>query len=248
MEKRNLVLVSDEDARFSQVCVAALQKEGFATVSETRGGERTVESILNEKPDAAVINLSQSGADAVTVLKRVREAGSKCMICIYSNAPSPMMEREAAEAGAAYFLIKPFDMQALASRIRKAVAPKDSFRLSFDSELEMAVTDIIHDIGVPAHIKGYYYIRESIMLAVTDMEILNCVTKKLYPEVARRYGTTPSRVERAIRHSIEVAWDRGDIDTLNKYFGYTVNNNRGKPTNSEFIAMIADNLRLSMKV
>ena len=248
MEKRNLVLISDEDSRFAEICAAAMQNEGFAAVIETRGGERTVESIVSEKPDAAVINLSQSGTDAVTVLKRIRAAGSKCMVCIYANAQSPMMEREAAEAGAAYFFIKPFDPAALAARIRKAVAPKESFRLSFDSELEMAVTNIIHDIGVPAHIKGYYYIRESIMLAVTDMEILNCVTKKLYPEVARRYGTTPSRVERAIRHSIEVAWDRGDIDTLNRYFGYTVNNNRGKPTNSEFIAMIADNLRLSMKV
>ena len=111
----------------------------------------------------------------------------------------------------------------------------------------MAVTNIIHDIGVPAHIKGYYYIRESIMLAVTDMEILNCVTKKLYPEVARRYGTTPSRVERAIRHAIEVAWDRGDVEILQKYFGYTVSGIKGKPTNSEFIAMIADRLSLELK-
>lgn len=248
MEKRKLVLVADEDARFVEVSVKTLQSEGFRTVSETRGGEKTVETILTEKPDAAIVNLSQSGVDGVGILKRIRQAGEKCMVCIYSNAPSPLMEREAAEEGAAYFLIKPFDMSALASRIKKTLEPKDSFRLSFDSELEMAVTEIIHDIGVPAHIKGYYYIRESIMLAVTDMDILNCVTKKLYPEVARRYNTTPSRVERAIRHSIEVAWDRGDIDTLNRYFGYTVNNNRGKPTNSEFIAMIADNLRLSMKV
>ena len=115
------------------------------------------------------------------------------------------------------------------------------------TELEVAITDIIHDIGVPAHIKGYYYIREAIMMSVCNQDILNSVTKRLYPEVARRFNTTSSRVERAIRHSIEVAWDRGDLDTLNHYFGYTVNNNRGKPTNSEFIAMIADKLRLKMK-
>ena len=116
-----------------------------------------------------------------------------------------------------------------------------------DAQLEAVVTDIIHEIGVPAHIKGYQYLREAIILTIKDLDMINAVTKVLYPEVAKRYNTTPSRVERAIRHAIEVAWDRGDIETLQKFFGYTVSNIKGKPTNSEFIAMIADNLSLRRK-
>lgn len=114
--------------------------------------------------------------------------------------------------------------------------------------MELMVTEMIHQIGVPAHIKGYHYLREAILLSVEDPEVMNAVTKVLYPTVAKKFGTTPSRVERAIRHAIEVAWDRGDVDTLNSYFGYTIHNSRGKPTNSEFIAMLSDKLRLTLKV
>ena len=248
MENRITVLVADEDRVFAEYIAKILQNEEFNVITETRNGEYAVESILREKPDAVLLSANLSAVDGVSVTARVMSELPEITVCVYSNAQSPLLEREAAAAGAAYFTVKPFDVSSLAKRLKKAVEPRDSFRLNFDSELEMSVTEIIHEIGVPAHIKGYYYIRESIMLAVSDMDILNSVTKKLYPEVARRYNTTPSRVERAIRHSIEVAWDRGDLDTLNKYFGYTVNNNRGKPTNSEFIAMIADKLRLSMKV
>ena len=248
MEKRVTVLIADENPEFNEICAKALQKEGFNVITETRDGEHAAETIIEQKPDAAMISLNLSVADGIVVTQRVRKAGLSTLICVYTNASNPFMEREAAEAGASYFLVKPFDFSALATRLRRNTDTEDSFRISFDPQLEMAVTEIIHQIGVPAHIKGYYYIRESILLAVTDVDILNSVTKKLYPEVARRYNTTASRVERAIRHSIEVAWDRGDIDTLNRYFGYTVNNNRGKPTNSEFIAMIADKLRLKLKV
>ena len=136
---------------------------------------------------------------------------------------------------------KPADDTSVLEHIRHAAGPRCDLPLQ---QLEMMVTAIIHEIGVPAHIKGYQYLREGIILTVRNMEVINAVTKVLYPEIAKRFGTTPSRVERAIRHAIEVAWDRGDLETLQKYFGYTVNSAKGKPTNSEFIAMIADRLQL----
>jgi len=247
MQKKTTVLVADGEAAFNKACAEALQKEGFNLITETRSGDRAVESILREAPEACLISLSLSVYDGIEVARRVREGGYTGCICVYADAAGPFTRREAAEVGVTYFLVKPFDFASLASRLRRSAEPQESYRIRFDPQLELSVTEIIHQIGVPAHIKGYYYIRESILLAVTDIGILNSVTKKLYPEVARRFETTPSRVERAIRHSIEVAWDRGDLDTLNRYFGYTVNNNRGKPTNSEFIAMIADKLRLTMK-
>ena len=151
--------------------------------------------------------------------------------------------------GADYYITKPCRTQAVCQRIRQMTASA-GFEPGQDSRtisLESRVTAIIHDVGVPAHIKGYQYLREAILIAVKDMEVINAVTKVLYPEVAKRFGTTASRVERAIRHAIEVAWDRGDLETLQKYFGYTVSNAKGKPTNSEFIAMIADRLRLEMR-
>ena len=157
-------------------------------------------------------------------------------------------------AGACYFFLMPFDVDIMVERIMKlAGLPAGAGKTIGEREakgepdLELMVTEIIHQIGVPAHIKGYHYVRESIMLAVKQPEIINSVTKLLYPTVAKKFDTTPSRVERAIRHAIEVAWDRGDVDTLNSYFGYTIHNGRGKPTNSEFVAMIADKLRLRLK-
>lgn len=247
MEKKLTVLIADENKEFNEACAAALQKENFNVITETRDGVKVIDTILREKPDACLIHINLSELDGVTVTKRVRTAGYTSCVILYANTANWFMEQEAADAGASFFLVRPFDIPTLANRLRKSAKPEESYQISFDPQLEMSVTEIIHQIGVPAHIKGYYYIRESILLAVSDIGILNSVTRKLYPEVARRFGTTPSRVERAIRHSIEVAWDRGDLDTLNRYFGYTVNNNRGKPTNSEFIAMIADKLRLSIK-
>jgi len=168
---------------------------------------------------------------------------------------NPKLEGELINAGAAYYFLKPLDYNVLAERIRQLSGWKiTQFPVKTpggalgDNELEIMITDIIHQIGVPAHIKGYHYLRDSIRLAVKDSDIINSVTKLLYPTVAKRHDTTSSRVERAIRHAIEVAWDRGDIDVLNSYFGYTIHNSRGKPTNSEFIAMIADKLRLKLKI
>ena len=171
-----------------------------------------------------------------------------------SSYDNQRLERETLMAGASYYFLKPIDINTMAERIIKLsgwrsesspVVVKDN--VVTDTELEIMITDIIHQIGVPAHIKGYHYLREAIKLSVKNDEIINSVTKLLYPTVAKKHNTTSSRVERAIRHAIEVAWDRGDIDVLNSYFGYTVQNERGKPTNSEFIAMISDKLRLRLK-
>ena len=158
---------------------------------------------------------------------------------------------EATMAGADVCLLKPFDTSALILHIESLIKCKGQTKKAETAldrpDLEAQVTKIIHQIGVPAHIKGYQYLRSAILMTIEDNEIINSVTKVLYPSVAKKFGTTTSRVERAIRHAIEVAWDRGDVDTLNSYFGYTIQNSRGKPTNSEFIAMIADNLRLKYK-
>ena len=147
-------------------------------------------------------------------------------------------------------MLKPCTAQTVAQRVRdileadRAAADR---RLSAEPDIETMVTNVIHEIGVPAHIKGYQYLREAIIIAVGDMEVINAITKVLYPQVAKTFSTTPSRVERAIRHAIEVAWDRGDLDTLQRFFGYTVSNTKGKPTNSEFIALIADRLQLQLR-
>ena len=182
------------------------------------------------------------------------EQGTPIFIVI-SSVSSQNVFMQASEAGAELCMLKPVNPTSLcehiesliASRRQKAI-PVSAIKAEAAPDIESQVTQIIHQIGVPAHIKGYQYLRTAILLTISDSEIINSVTKVLYPSVAKKYATTTSRVERAIRHAIEVAWDRGDVDTLNSYFGYTIQNNRGKPTNSEFIAMIADNLRLKYKM
>lgn len=176
------------------------------------------------------------------------------LVFVTASNANPRLEQEITQSGADYYFIKPFDTQILAQRIKQLTglsAPAQGNIVAFsaqDNGLEVTVSEIMHRIGVPAHIKGYQYLREAIILAVNDDEIMNSVTKLLYPTVAKTFKTTPSRVERAIRHAIEVAWDRGDVDVLNSYFGYTIQNSRGKPTNSEFIAMISDKLKLNLKI
>lgn len=182
------------------------------------------------------------------------EARLRPLTMVMSIGSNEKLESELLSSGASYFLLKPVDMDMLAERIVQLTGWRESRGLGkeqggyiSDNELEMMVTEIIHQLGVPAHIKGYQYIRTSIILSVKDPEMVGAITKQLYPTVAKLYKTTSSRVERAIRHAIEVAWDRGDLDTLNSYFGYTINTGRGKPTNSEFIALIADKMRLRLK-
>ncbi len=253
MEKMR-ILVADSSEEYRRMITDALNAEmDMEVIDATGDGEETLELIGSEKPDAVVMEMVLSGADGLEVLTRLSESGAgedRPVILVVSGFARGNMAQLAAAAGADYYLMKPCKMSAVAERLRQlAEMGKEPL---MDAEepgrnLENTVTGIIHEIGVPAHIKGYQYLREAIMIAADDMDVINAVTKVLYPEVAKRYHTTASRVERAIRHAIEVAWDRGDLEILQKYFGYTVSNAKGKPTNSEFIAMIADRLQLQRK-
>ncbi|MFA9381462.1 MAG: sporulation transcription factor Spo0A [Acetanaerobacterium sp.] len=259
MENSLKVLIADDSKEFGGLCTEVLKARGFIPVTIPKNGSRLVEKIEELVPDVVLTDVFLPHIDAIGVMKSVagnKNISKKPMFMIMSGYDNPMLEREVLSAGAAFYFLKPFDLEVLADRITNMAGATNGLKATLGEthcmrpqpmDLELMVTDIILQIGVPAHIKGYHYLREAIMLSVKDSEMINSVTKLLYPTVAKRFDTTSSRVERAIRHAIEVAWDRGDIDTLNSYFGYTINGVRGKPTNSEFIAMIADKLRLRMR-
>lgn len=256
MNKRLKVLIADDTTEFGRSCSSALRSKGCELISCAKDGMAVITEIAKSQPDAVLMDMFMPSMDALGVLKTNRtEQEVHPMFLVMSGIDNPILESEAIAAGASYFFIKPFDIEVMTERLlhfaqlhsrpAKFTPVKDNVT---DTDLEIMVTDIIHQIGVPAHIKGYKYLREAIILAINDADIINSVTKQLYPTVAKNNQTTSSRVERAIRHAIEVAWDRGDVDVLNSYFGYTIHTSRGKPTNSEFIAMIADKLRLRLKM
>ena len=223
------------------------ETEEFTVVGSTGGGLEALQLIEQEEPDLVLMDVVLPGLDGLGVVRRMQERCERQpKVILLSAFCGDRVLAEAGELGVSYFLPKPYALDALLERMEAVFADSEAAPEA-DGALKNLVTSVIHEIGVPAHIKGYQYLREAIMIAVDDMEVINAVTKVLYPEVARRFDTTPSRVERAIRHAIEVAWDRGDLETLQKYFGYTVSNVKGKPTNSEFIAMIADRLQLQQK-
>ncbi len=242
LSKISKVLLADANEETRVLFEDAIRGTGeFSIVGSTGDGAEALALAERQAPDLIVMDLLLSGLDGMSVIKRLpRENRPK--IIIVSPLCTEKSVSEAMDEGVYYFLNKPCEKDALLERMRLAVAPAQTVDHSL--ELKNRVTNIIHEIGVPAHIKGYQYLREAIIITVENMDVINAVTKVLYPEVAQRFGTTPSRVERAIRHAIEVAWDRGDLETLQKFFGYTVSNAKGKPTNSEFIAMIADRLEL----
>ena len=254
MSESTRIILADDSADFCDKLHMKLKNyTGMDIVGCARDGAELLHMIGEKTPDVVVTDAMLPQKDGLSVIRAVREMPLKKSPAFFvlSSFSSESMMAEAMALKVNYFTIKPCDLGDLAKRIAAGgtvAFPPQNKQVSPEVELEMRVTGIIHDIGVPAHIKGYQYLREAIRLAVEDMDVINAVTKVLYPEVARRFSTTASRVERAIRHAIEVAWDRGDIDTLNAYFGYTIQNSRGKPTNSEFIAMIADNMRLKYKL
>ena len=197
------------------------------------------------------------GLDALGVMNKINMMNmlKKPVVCVISGVNNCDFEQQILSAGADYYFIKPVDASVIADRIKLLTSMNVNNSLltqvtskSGNTGLEVVISEIMHQIGVPAHIKGYQYLREAIILSINNTEMMSSVTKLLYPTVAKTFNTTASRVERAIRHAIEVAWDRGDVDVLSSYFGYTIQNTRGKPTNSEFIAMISDKLRLKMKI
>lgn len=249
MTNRIKVLIGSDTAECGMAWAGALKNAGMYAITRHCDGNAVLSSIKSEAPDVAVLEARMPYCDAVEVIRRLKAEKKYCPnIIIVSAADDPRLERDAINAGAAGVIVKPIDPQYLVSRVTRLVTPTDEPEAVPDeTDLECAVTEIIHQVGIPAHIKGYHYLRTAIMLSVNNDEMINCVTKLLYPTVAKRYQTTSSRVERAIRHAIEIAWDRGDIDVLTGIFSYTVHTTRGKPTNSEFIALIADHLRLKFK-
>lgn len=257
MEKKLCVLIADDSTEFGQNCAEVIKSYGMEVNFCPKDGKILLDTAEAIRPDVILSDIFMPNIDAVGVMRKLFSDSLKQqpLYFVMSGCGSARLESEVLSAGAAYFFIKPIDFSMLAERILRMCGrlnKSDAFVSGnapmTDTDLEMMITEIIHQIGVPAHIKGYHYLRDAILMSVREPEYINAVTKALYPTVAKKHGTTSSRVERAIRHAIEVAWDRGDIDTLNMYFGYTVHTSRGKPTNSEFIAMISDKLRLRLKI
>ena len=246
--------IADAGDEYRTVFKNAMDADGgFIVTGCTGDGNEAAVRIKETKPDVVLMDIVLSGTDGLGVMEEIASMpdSQKPIFVIVSSFMSEHLLSAASALGAAYFVQKPCDPAVVLDRIRSLMGKGKNANAEYGTaqeiSLEAQVTEIIHEIGVPAHIKGYKYLRESIIMAVSDMEVINAVTKVLYPAVANRFATTPSRVERAIRHAIEVAWDRGDIETLQKFFGYTVSNIKGKPTNSEFIALIADRISLQRK-
>ncbi len=247
------ILLSDDNKEFLELSSIALKNKGFDVITCAKDGLEILKMIAEHSPSVVVMDVFMYNIDAEAVMNRLPQDNRPVFI-VCSTLTHPALQERLLQQGASYFFNKPFDIEILADRIEffagfNPIAPPPHRQAPRSSNsLDCLVTDIIMEIGVPAHIKGYQYIRDGIVLAVRRPEVIRGITKVLYPEVAKQNGTTASRVERAIRHAIEVAWDRGDVDVLNSYFGYTIHNLRGKPTNSEFIAMIADKIRLQNKL
>ena len=262
MSRIRIIMADDNLDICSYFSGILARQEDMELVGTATDGVEALRLAKELRPDVLLTELMLPKLDGLELLRRLRESGVSPRVIVLTGFYNAKVVADCSALGADYFLPKPCELQSLIARIRQAAGQdgagtipagidfaeeRRSAARDADADLESAVTEIIHEIGVPAHIKGYQYLREAIILTIKDMEMINAVTKVLYPEVAKRFGTTPSRVERAIRHAIEVAWDRGDIEVLQKYFGYTVSNIKGKPTNSEFIAMIADSLTLQQK-
>ncbi|MDY3617925.1 sporulation transcription factor Spo0A [Agathobaculum sp.] len=249
MEQKLRVLLADNDGEFCArlaECIAGAVDMELVGIAED--GSKAVSAVNELKPDLLLIDLVLPVMDGVMVLNKLHDQKQPVSVCVLSAFMSPQVSADCMALGVDLLLRKPMEPEAVLDRVRmwrkgqlKAASAEES------RALEVRVTDVIHQVGVPAHIKGYQYLREAIMMAVEDMEAVGAITKILYPSIAKKFKTTSSRVERAIRHAIEVAWDRGDLETLQSYFGYTVSGVKGKPTNSEFISMIADRLRLQMR-
>lgn len=255
MEQTISILIADDNQQLARELTDFINANpGLHVVSAVSNGEEAYDFIVKNEPDVVILDLILSKLDGMNVIKKLNASAlrKKPVIIIHSAAS----KRETIEAvmnmGADYYILKPQPFEHICSIIYELsrVNPvRETDRVTVDNEkdLEKIVTEFIHELGVPAHIKGYQYIRTAIMMVVKDMDLLNFITKQLYPDIAKKYSTTASRVERAIRHSIEVAWSRGKPETMNEIFGYTIHTGKGKPTNSEFIAMVADRIRLGIK-
>jgi two-component system response regulator (stage 0 sporulation protein A) len=269
VKEKVTILIADDNSDFANTLASYIEKEEcMEVIGMARDGKEAVEMLKTTQPDVMLLDVIMPHLDGLGVLEKINELNIKKPICIMLSAVGQdKITQRAIELGAQYYVVKPFDINLLLKRIKdiKNFQPSQFKSMGINREiktqyieiapegkkneenLEALVTNIIHEVGVPAHIKGYQYLREAIMMVVNDIDIINQITKQLYPEIANKYTTTPSRVERAIRHAIEVAWGRGQQEAVESIFGYTVSAAKGKPTNSEFIAMIADKLRLELK-
>lgn len=256
------IVIADDNQDFNELLSSFLDNEpDFEVVGAALNGRETIELVQEKKPDVLLLDIIMPHLDGIGVLEEMvrQPLDPRPQVIMLTAFGHENITQKAVELGAAYYILKPFGMDVLAERIRqlnfgspvkRATPPTDaavrSSRKKFP--LEEEVTDVLHQIGIPAHIKGYLYLRNAIIMVVEEIELLGAITKILYPRIAESYDTTPSRVERAIRHAIEVAWSRNNADIIRKFFGYTINIEKGKPTNSEFIAMVADRIRLNNKV
>lgn len=259
MESIKIFIADDNEKRAQEVKEVLVKEKDFEIVGIANDGNKAVEMIMENKVDIVLLELVLPGLDGLGVIEKINSKSANAGECpafmIISSSNRQNLVDCAFEVGASYFMLRPFNFEVLINRIRqiryackgRITKGNTSSVVSYDNCLESDVTNIIHEIGVPAHIKGYQYLRDAIIMSVNDNEMLNSITKILYPTIAKRHKTTPSRVERAIRHAIEVAWSRGKMDTIDELFGYTVCNGKGKPTNSEFVALIADKIRLEYK-
>ena len=272
MKEKITVFIADDNQEFSTTLATYIKnQEDMVVVGRAKDGNEALDMIPNLMPDVVLLDVIMPHLDGIGVLEKINMIKlAKKPICVMLSAVGQdKITRRAIELGAEYYLVKPFDIDLLITRIRELKNYKPTQSNNFisrdmsmqkpqyidisnsnnksEENLEALVTNVIHEVGVPAHIKGYQYLREAIIMVVNDIDVINQITKSLYPKIAEKFTTTPSRVERAIRHAIEVAWGRGQQEVVVNIFGYTISASKGKPTNSEFIAMIADKLRLELK-
>lgn len=257
------VLIADDNREFCGILKDYFTNEpDFELIDVCTNGIEVLDILKKRDVEVLILDLIMPYMDGIGVLEKLNESNidKRPKIIILTAFGQENITQKAVQLGADYYILKPFNLQVLGDRVkqvtrdlkiggeRRMPITTGQVQVSTPKNLEVEVTKVIHEIGVPAHVKGYQYLRDAIMLVVEEINYLGAVTKELYPTIAQKYDTTPSRVERAIRHAIELAWDRGDVDKINKFFGYTINGEKGKPTNSEFIAIIADRLRLENKV
>lgn len=245
---RKKILLSDDATDFRNSCKEKLQEKGYEVILRKRDGFEVLSAIQDEHPDLVIMDTQMRHVDAIAVINTLSSESKLPYFIITSSFTNDFTEKMLTRLPNCHIMLRPIALSALVDRVGTICSMEETTTRTVSSgneqQQEIIITDILHQVGVPAHIKGYHYLRKAILIALADMKVIDSVTKELYPAVARYFDTTPSRVERAIRHAIEVAWDRGDVDVLTNYFGYTIQNTRGKPTNSEFIAMIADRIRL----
>ena len=262
-EKISVIIVDDNEKVIENIDSALSKDTAIQIIGKAKNGQEAYELIRKSTPDVVILDLIMPKMDGLSLMNKVNDDGAMIKMpffIITSAISNENVIQDAFGYGAGYYLLKPFETNMIADMVKgvksynkripetkKIIGAGEDRKHFMERNIENDVTSIIHDVGVPAHIKGYQYLREAIIMSVNDNEMLNSITKILYPSIAKKFQTTSSRVERAIRHAIEVAWNRGRMDTIDELFGYTINAEKGKPTNSEFIALIADKIRLEYK-